>query len=149
MIVAFTGHRELDVHKRAGLRGKLLARLGELKSEHSELTAISGMAVGFDTLAASVCAELEIPFDAYVPFAGQSVRWPLYAQKYYRELIAKACTVRIISPGGYAPGKMQRRNEAMVDACDLLIAAWSGSAGGTANCVRYAEKVDRKVENLW
>ncbi|MFA5401743.1 MAG: hypothetical protein WC359_14930 [Dehalococcoidia bacterium] len=32
------------------------------------------------------------------------------------------------------------RNQYMVDSADLVIACWDGSSGGTANCVKYAEK---------
>ncbi len=39
----------------------------------------------------------------------------------------------------------QRRNEFMVDASDALAAFFDGSPGGTANCVRYARSVGRRV----
>ena len=33
--------------------------------------------------------------------------------------------------------------------CDLVLAFWDGSSGGTGNCVRYAGKVGKPIENLW
>jgi len=33
------------------------------------------------------------------------------------------------------------RNQYMVDSADLVIACWNGSPGGTANCIKYAEKL--------
>ena len=44
---------------------------------------------------------------------------------------------------------MQLRNEAMVNDCDLLLALWNGTSGGTANCIRYANSVKREIRNLW
>ena len=60
----------------------------------------------------------------------------------YRELLKSAHGTRVISP---SPSKkaFDLRNRAMVDDCDLLIAIWDGSPGGTANCVEYAERVLR------
>ena len=40
---------------------------------------------------------------------------------------------------------MQKRNEYMVDKCDILLAVWDGSAGGTNNCVKYARKLDKEI----
>lgn len=48
-------------------------------------------------------------------------------------------------PGGYAPAKMQIRNEYMVENCDLLIAVWDKSDGGTANCVKYAKSQRKNI----
>ena len=46
--------------------------------------------------------------------------------------------------GGYAGYKLQKRNEWMVDHCDILIAVWDGTSGGTANCVNYAQSVNKE-----
>ena len=97
------------------------------------------MALGVDTWAAQLCVELGIPFDAYVPFVGQESKWPNASRDAYVALLHKARHVRMITTGGYSNAAFQRRNKAMVDDCDTLIAVWDGSPGGTANCVRYAE----------
>jgi uncharacterized phage-like protein YoqJ len=55
----------------------------------------------------------------------------------------------MISRGGYEPWKMQVRNEWMIDRCDVLLALWDGSRGGTANCCWCAKRVERPIENLW
>ena len=60
-------------------------------------------------------------------------------------LLAKAKAVTVVCEGSYAPSKMQERNEWMVDRCDKLIAVWDGSAGGTGNCVKYAESVGKDI----
>lgn len=40
---------------------------------------------------------------------------------------------------------MQKRNEYMVDLADIVIAVWDGSASGTGNCVRYAERCGKQI----
>jgi uncharacterized phage-like protein YoqJ len=46
---------------------------------------------------------------------------------------------------------MQKRNEMMVDDCNLLLTLWDGSDGGTANCLGYArrKRPDLETVNLW
>lgn len=153
--VAFTGHRPdklggYDAHNptRGRLAHALTAHLFTLAAEHNGLTCISGMALGFDQLAAGVCVQIGIPFIAAVPFEGQEAIWPASSQASYRELLAKAAKVVVVCRGGYSPHKMQLRNQWMVSNCDLLVAAWDGSPGGTHNCIKYAERVGRRWENL-
>lgn len=48
--------------------------------------------------------------------------------------------------GEYYPLKMQKRNEYMVDNCDILIAVWNGDKkGGTWNCIKYAQQLKKKI----
>lgn len=155
MRVAFTGHRPDKLgnyvpnsEPEQRVRAALTRHLSELRIDRPDLTAISGMAVGFDQWAAETCLSLSIPFTAAIPFEGMEKPWPLRAQKHYFELRRKAASEVIVCPGDYRPYKMQKRNEWMVDNCTLLIAAWDGSDGGTANCVRYAWKIDRPVKKL-
>ena len=43
---------------------------------------------------------------------------------------------------------MQKRNEEMVDRCDLLIGVWDGSKGGTYNCINYAIDHGREIVRI-
>lgn len=154
-VVAFTGHRPEKLGGygavntvRDVLKESLSKRLLDLRAEHSDLRCISGMALGFDQWAVEVCIDLGIPFEAAIPFQGQESCWPEASQAHYRELLKKAATVTVVCEGVYAPWKMQRRNEHMTNNCDLLLAAWDGSSGGTANCVRYAQRIGKTVERL-
>jgi uncharacterized phage-like protein YoqJ len=104
--------------------------------------------LGVDQDFAELCVELKIPFTAAVPVIGQEHMWPPDAQTAYTQLLAKAVGVIVVSAGPYAPWKMQRRNTWMVDQCDCLLAVWDGSDGGTANCVRYAERIGRPLVRI-
>jgi uncharacterized phage-like protein YoqJ len=151
VILAFTGHRPdklggwdplhpIVVRVRKALRNALAANW--------PLYAISGMAQGVDVWAAEVCVELGIPFVAALPCDGWGTNWPLPSQERYQALLCKAKEIHVISPGEYKPWKMQRRNEWMVDHCNLLLSVWDGSPGGTYNCLAYAAEVGRETKQL-
>mgnify|MGYP001569968591 CR=1 FL=1 len=147
MIVAFTGHRpgKLGGYGPSPTQDHVRSRIREELLRIRPDSAISGMALGVDQWAAEVCYEQKIPYTAAVPFDGQERVWPLEAQVWYRELLARAAVVHVVSPGTYAPWKLQRRNEWMVDNCDVLLAVWDGSPSGTANCVEYAREKLREI----
>lgn len=150
MILAATGHRP---DKLGGYGDDVFDALTWqatiILSEMKPKSTISGMALGWDQAFAQASANLGIPFLAAVPFVGQESKWPPASQAKYAALIAKAASVHVVSPGGYAAWKMQVRNCWMVDNCDHVLALWDGSAGGTSNCVKYAEKVGRPITNIW
>jgi uncharacterized phage-like protein YoqJ len=109
---------------------------------------ITGMALGVDQWAAEVCVDEKIPFTAALPFAGQEGKWPADSQVYYRVLLYHAVQVIYVSGPNYAAWKFQKRNEYVVDNCQILLAVWDGTSGGTANCVKYAHKVRRHMERF-
>lgn len=125
------------------VRRQLTDTLCQLHDDSLNLTAISGMALGFDTWAAETCIQLGIPFIAAIPFAGQQRMWSPEQQLHYAELLSRAQSQHVVCPGGYEPRKMQIRNVWMVDNSDCLLACWNGSPGGTKNCIDYA-KVKKK-----
>jgi len=148
LIVAFTGHRPSKV---GGYKlpnptyirvcQSIEQVLRDLKPEK----AISGMALGIDQWAASVCIKNKVPFLAAVPFVGQENIWPEDSKRIYNILLAKAAEVVVVSEGDYSAVKLQLRNEWMVDHCDKVIAVWDGTQGGTANCVKYAQSLKKDI----
>ena len=147
-VVSFAGHRPDKLggwnpaHPIVGSvrRGLRLALEGIRPSR-----AISGMALGVDQWAAWACVELDIPFVAAVPCDDMDSMWPERSRASFRDLLDQADEVHVVSPGPYKPWKMQRRNEWMIDNSSLLVAVHDGSAGGTFNCIRYAEAVGRAI----
>lgn len=150
MIVCASGHRpnalggygQESVHKLFGFAKHVLSSMCPDE-------VVSGMALGWDQAVASASSVLGIPWVAAVPFDGQESAWPGSSQKAYRELIKSAYRIHVVSPGGYSAYKMQVRNEWMVNNSDEVLALWSGSFGGTYNCVMYATSVGKKVVNVW
>lgn len=153
MIYSFTGHRPPKAglsydHTREGDEVAITRIIDYFAGRDVDYFIVGG-ALGFDTLAAIAARELSLDFKLFIPFEGQESVWPAHAQERYRLIRANALDVVVCSSGGYAAWKMQKRNEAMVDASDGLIAWWDGSQGGTSNCVRYATKQPITVFNLY
>ena len=150
MIVAGTGHRP---DKLGGyghdVRMKLVAVAREWLEDNNVSKVISGGALGWDQALAEAAQELTLPLLMALPFDGFENRWPKESQEFLHSLVRRAGEVILVCDGGYAPWKMQKRNEYMVDNCDTVLALWNGTSGGTANCVAYAEKMGKPIINLW
>jgi len=143
MILGVTGHRK--VINIEFVKNQIHDILIELKPSE----VISGMAQGYDLTVVKECIKLNIPFIAAVPFQGQESIWPKFAQEEYINLIKLAKSIEYVCSPGYAAWKMQRRNEYIVDNCDLLLAYWDKSKfGGTYNCIKYAESVQKDMRFL-
>lgn len=152
MIICGTGHRpnklggydeETSVHLHNLAFDWLVANEPEL--------VISGGALGWDQALAAAARSAKIPFALALPFPGFEDRWPTKSKEYLYGLMQSVlCQETVfVCPEGYAGWKMQKRNEYMVDRADKVLALWDGSTGGTGNCINYANKVKKPIENLW
>lgn len=152
MVIAITGHRPNKLGNEYGMNGpvsaKIYKKLDELVTELKPTKIISGMALGVDMIFANLAINKKIPFIAAIPFIGQEKKWPISSQKVYNKMLSYAYRQTVICSGGYASWKMQARNEAMVDSCDLLIAVWDGTEGGTYNCVNYAINKSKEIRRI-
>lgn len=152
MIVCGTGHRP---NKLGGYENAVAVRLvktaewGLASMAERPLAVISGMALGWDQALGQAALNMNIPLWAYVPFEGQESMWPRKSKDAFYCLLDEAAKVVICSEGGYAPWKMQVRNECMVDDSHEVLALWDGSTGGTGNCIQYARKKEKNIVNLW
>lgn len=151
MILTVTGHRPNKIggyNPNSSLRVKVRSKIYDFLVEHKPELAVSGMAIGVDQEFAAICDQLNIPFIAAIPFLGQEKKWPTDTQAHYQELLALAQEVVTVSDGGYAAYKMQKRNRWMVDKATDILAVWDGTTGGTANCVAYAEAVNKPIYRI-
>lgn len=120
--------------------------LRELKPEH----VISGMALGWDQAVAIAAIKLNIPLVAAVPFQGQDARWPTSSQQLYRQILARAHHVNVISTGGYSHTAMQARNRWMVDHSHQLLAlCHPARLGGSQHCLAYAHQRHVPITHCW
>jgi uncharacterized phage-like protein YoqJ len=108
------------------------------------------MALGVDTMFALAVLELikegyDIKLHCAIPCKNHSCKWVKESIDLYNDILSKANTVQLVTDEEYKPWLMQKRNEYMVDLADKVIAVWDGSAGGTGNCVRYAEKRGKEI----
>lgn len=151
MNVGVTGHRPDKLGGWDPLhpvvdRVKRVLRLALVDAGPSAL--VTGMALGVDQWAAQEALELGIPFVAAVPCDGMDDAWPSLSRKRFHALLERAQEVVVVAPGPYKPWKMQKRNEWVVDHCELLLAVHDGSAGGTFNCLQYARGIGRTIRCL-
>ncbi len=151
MKIAVTGHRPSKLwgynysHPQYQKLGRVLRDL--LVQEHCD-HAISGMALGVDTVFALVVLKLEIPLECAIPCIGHSIMWQRQSVELYDKILTRATKVTMVTNSPYTMSCMQKRNEYMVNECDVLIAVWDGTSGGTGNCVRYAQSVGTRIVRI-
>lgn len=152
MIICGTGHRpdKLGGYSKAAHAQLVQIAWDWLRVRRKDITCvITGGALGWDQALAEAARRLRIPYTMAIPFEGFENKWPDESQLYLHYLCDNATDVVFVCEAGYAPWKMQKRNEWMVNESELVLAMWNGTDGGTANCVRYAEKLNRPITNLW
>lgn len=148
--IAFTGHRPQKLNcKTEGIKQALYQFLEQQKEKHGKLIVISGGALGVDQYAAEIARELNIPYVMILPFPVQVMgkMWNNGTREHLKDIINGAVKTYVVQKTFSFEG-YQRRNESMVDHCDLLCAVWNGTKGGTKNCIDYAKEVGRKIKTL-
>ena len=138
--IAFTGHRHLKYDD-------VVQSLVKVHSDFPGAMWITGGAYGLDSHAARYALDNSIPLWLVLPFPAKVLcaRWPSGDARDLLFRSVRGCArLSVVSPV-FSMASYQRRNEFMVDAADVLAAFFDGSPGGTANCVRYANEVGRKV----
>lgn len=121
--VALTGHRELPDEDH--VRSELTRVAARLRDEHGTRIAISGMALGADTLWAQAGEAAGLELHAFIPFEEQAAKWSEADQKEWRrlrKLAARRVVIGELDAGYPLASYYHARNEAMVNSCDLLIA---------------------------
>ena len=153
MNICLTGHRPDKLYG-YNLNNKnwdiLKEKLKDILRQYNPENAISGMALGCDTIFALAILELKeegypINLICAVPFKGQENAWSDIDKRRYKIILEQADFVEIVSDKPYSAYLLQKRNEYMVDNSDLVIAVWDGSSGGTKNCVDYAKKKNKDI----
>ena len=122
-----------------------------------------GGSLGVDQMAFNICRKLKstdhnrnYTITLAIPFKKQADRWTKSSQKEFNNEKMSADTVAFVDmlpeysiagykDGEYYPEKMMKRNEYMVDHSDIVIAVWDGSKSGTENCIKYAQKLNKRI----
>ena len=111
---------------------------------------LCGMALGSDQIAFEILIQLKhefphISLHAYIPCQEQYRKWSATQTARYRAILLHVDEIVCIGEE-YTPMCMQKRNHAMVDACDILLAVYTqGTRGGTKATIDYAIKKKRKL----
>ena len=142
---AVTGHRVLqDDFDRKSLKSLFIDLIDEGYD-----TFFIGMALGFDMLCFKVLEELskeykKVKLIACIPCAGQAYKYSKKQKEEYDRMVKDADEIVLISQT-YTKTCMQKRNKFMVDNSSVLVAYLKRDFGGTANTVRYAKSINRKI----
>lgn len=150
-ICCFTGHRSLPKEKVEQIVIRLNQEVDNLINK-SVTKFISGGAVGFDQIAASLIVEKRqmgsnIRLIFALPYRNQDECWNIEQKKLYYSLISKADEVIYVSEE-YIDGCMKKRNQFMVDRSAYCVCALFNSRSGTGQTVRYARQKGLEVINV-
>lgn len=158
----FTGYRpqkfpfalSSDDPRYVEFENRLITEIAELINENC-LTFYSGMAMGFDIIAAEcvltvakVKKDRAVRLICAIPFQEQAKSYPREWKERYDSVLAKSDQTVLISSEYYRRCYYDR-NRFMVDNSDFVLTWFDGSPGGTKNTVDYAKSKLRKVVNLY
>lgn len=99
--LAFTGHRTIPIERQDEIRARLVEAVSV--AYKSGITCFySGMAIGFDLMAAETVLSLkgrypDIRLIAVVPFRRQNCRWPSIEKERYQNIVSRADRVIVLS----------------------------------------------------
>lgn len=115
-------------------------------------TFISGMAMGFDIIAAETVLSLrnakpDVRLVCAIPFKAQAKDFSADWQQRYNDILKVADEIIYVCED-YNRGCYFKRNKYMVDNSDIVITWFDGRTGGTANTIDYALRKGRAVINL-
>lgn len=162
MIIAGTGHRPPRLGGYSdGVYNTLIEFAGDMLRQHyrhhlfsslAPMTVISGLALGWDQALAIAADKLGLTVWGYAPCKNMDVKWPQLSQDKYNEVLGICEKIIYVHDGDYpGPWCMIKRDERMVDDSNEVLALFDGNfvKSGTGHTVKYANKLKRKVTNVW
>lgn len=150
---SFTGHRKIvPAHEKK--LWELLLRGIEYAYSCGCRKFFAGGALGFDTMAAKCIIQKrmehsDIQLIILIPCINQSDGWTSKERDMYDYILSSANEIIYVSDREYTPDCMHRRNRMLAELGDMLIAYASRSASGAGQTVRIAEKMGKRVYNLY
>lgn len=153
----FAGHRpqslpwKFNEQDERCLKMKELLRMEIIKAiQNGYTTFISGMALGFDIIAAETVLELKKDFShikliGALPCKTQDRFWKEKDKQRYNAVLKNLDGVRCIYDEYIGASCMQERNCYMINNSSLVIAYLNNKKGGTNNTIEYARKQNVKV----
>ncbi|MBL7733295.1 MAG: hypothetical protein JNM88_19160 [Chitinophagaceae bacterium] len=156
-IIGITGHRRLKYPKT--IREEIRFSLQYFISIHTlpQVSAISAMAAGSDTIFAEEALALGIPVNAIFPFEEEEYQKDFTAEEWQQVMAVLShplCTLTIRHPGPVSSPEARTAaylatGEFLVQQSAVLLAVWdeqpAKGRGGTAEIVQYALSHNREV----
>jgi len=145
----FTGHRKLGEPERE-IEQKV-CELIEKAIKQGYKRFISGVAVGFDTIAAEQVIFLksaghDIKLELAIPCKDHDKYWSEKQKLRFKFIREYADCISPTTPNlPYNKHSMLLRNKYIVNESSLVIAYFNGKSSGTKNTLDYAEQTDREI----
>ena len=152
MVCSFTGHRQIALSHKERI-DELLSRAIEYAYNEGCRTFLSGGAIGFDTLAARAVilfrmSHPDVHLKMLLPCISQDAMWTDAQKDAYEYILKAADSVEYVCEE-YTPDCMKKRNYRLAEDCDILIAYVGRARSGSAQTLRFAQKMERRVYNLY
>lgn len=137
--VAITGHGSERIRgKENQIQSWIINQLNELKKQNKNLVLLDGMAQGVDQIAAVAAINHKVQVCCYFPYKHKLHPLESYIVdnalevKYECEQRQKDC--------------YSKRDQHMVDDCDILLVVWDGvEVGGAYLTYKYAKEKGKKI----
>lgn len=151
-VCCFTGHRVISKADLQQLERRLDEIIAELIGQGIVFFG-SGMARGFDTLAAQAVLKARrenaaIKLIAVLPCNDQDSRWSEKDKQTYGELLDAADKIVYVSNKPYFDGCMAARNLHLAENSSVCVAYMTHGRSGTAQTVRLARERSLSIINL-
>lgn len=152
MVCSFTGHRYIEPERRAALV-ELLGRAIEYAYAEGCRTFMTGGAIGFDTLAAREVIRFRISHGdvrlvLVLPCLEQDLKWNAEQKNSYNFTLSVADEV-IYTSEIYTKKCMAVRNKFLAEHAHMLIAYSGRTNSGSAQTLRMAEHMKKRIYNLY
>lgn len=153
--LAVTGHWDLGTNAEISfVRQTFDSVLCHYQQEHAAgVVALSGLALGADTLFAEAALALGIPLETCIANSAVLEKYALGAERtQHLELRARSRRIHQLPFTERSPESYLALGHWLVASCDLLVAAWNGQApakpGGTGDVVKMALAAGRPVIHI-
>ena len=152
MTCAFTGHRKIKQEHRAAMTNLLQRAIGYAYDKGCR-RFITGGALGFDTEAAREIIRFrmnhpDVSLVLFLPCLDQDASWTAGQRDFYDYILSSANEVKYISET-YDKTCMKRRNQAMAEECDIMIAYVGHTRSGSSQTFRIASTLGKETYNLY
>jgi hypothetical protein len=150
--LGIVGHRVLDPEAREFVAFACFELIMDAQRA-TTVDAVSALAEGADTLFAEAALSAGATLEVVRPYAGfeGEFRTPERRAR-YRALVDAASRETRLPFSSRSTRAYEEAMRRVTDACDVLVAAWDGTpprgTGGTADTVRYARHIGRRVVHL-
>ena len=143
--VALFGHRDFDAHEK--LEKEFFPILNQLIQGKDCVEFYIGRDGEFDVFAASLIKKFQKNTEntnteliLVLPYLKKDIE---YYEKYYNAIVLPECIEKV-----HPKKAITRRNEWMIENCDMLICYAKHKNGGAYTVWKYAEKLRKRIINL-